>query len=247
MADNKASKIFLFAAIILGVLAMVMAFAYIDDTTTKGGGGTPTPILVAARDLRANTPLEPDKDFKEVSVPKLFQGFASQVLTPAVKEAYKGQRLNRRVLAGQPVMLADLSTSAKLEFTPGLCLISIPARGAQGLSGLLVPGDSVKVLITQTQSNSTGVQINTISAGEGASFRVVAVGTQLARSRVAITAVEQYDAANSSESQQTVTLEMTEAQAKEITSLSNAFRAPITLILANVASQPAAPPSATPN
>ena len=51
MQDNKASKMFLIVAVVLGVLATILAFFFINDTAGKDRGPK-AKIVVAARDMR---------------------------------------------------------------------------------------------------------------------------------------------------------------------------------------------------
>jgi Flp pilus assembly protein CpaB len=239
--ENKASRIFLIVAVVLGVLATVMAFAYIDSMAKESGGGTPVKILVAKTDLRPNAALDPDRDLQVEDMSPKFQPFAALCLTPAYKATYKGQKLNRRVLAGQPVMVADLSATAELVLPAGTFAMSLPVKGAYGVSGLPIPGDHVKVLVTQPISSGPGMMATTWEIGGGASFLVVASGNRLARIRQPFTALERADTGGESE-QATVTIAVNMTQAKEIEDRSAAFKMPITLLLAppgSAASEPA--------
>ena len=241
MQDNKASRIFLIVAVVLGVLATVMAFAYIDSVSSETGGGPKIKIMVAALELRPNQPLDPGRDLQTIDIPAKFQPFAGLCLTPNFASTYKGQKVARRVLAGQPVMIADMSAAAELTIKEGNYAMSLPVKGAYGVSGLPVPGDRVKVLVTQPTPGGAGLTATTLTiGGKDATFRVVAVGSRLTRYRQPITAAEQYNAGSEAE-QSTVTIEVNDAQAKEILDSSAAFRMPITLILlppANPATQP---------
>ena len=69
MAEAKTgSRVFLLSSLALGVLAMVAAFVFLQNTAGKETGPTKK-VLVAKRDLRENTVLDPDKDLREVEVP----------------------------------------------------------------------------------------------------------------------------------------------------------------------------------
>ena len=192
-------------------------------------------ILVAKHDLRPNTPLDAERDLEPKKIPAEFLGFAMACLTPGESSHYKAQRVNRLIGAGQPVMLADFSLLTEFTLKAGMVAISVPVRGAHGVSGLPVPGDHVKVMVTQTKSvmeNGTPMmQPHTVVAANGASFKVVAVGSRLSKPRQQVTAMDQYTSSLESEMQQSVTIEATEEQGKEIVELSNAYRLPITLML----------------
>ena len=69
MQESKASRLFLLSSIMLGALAAVVSFAYLDKATGEDRGPK-TKVLVAKVDLRENTPLDPEKDLEEMEIPK---------------------------------------------------------------------------------------------------------------------------------------------------------------------------------
>src|SRR6202000_1504171 len=97
VAENQ-SKMFLVAAIVMGVLATVVAFAFINSTAAQDRRPK-TRILVAAHDLRANATIDPDRDLKIQEIPADFASLARQCLDPDTRASYRGQRINRRILA----------------------------------------------------------------------------------------------------------------------------------------------------
>ena len=64
MQDNKASRMFLIVAVVLGVLATVLAFAFINSTAGVDRGPKALKIVVASHDLRANGVIDPDRDLE---------------------------------------------------------------------------------------------------------------------------------------------------------------------------------------
>ena len=67
-AARSTNRVFLVSSVLLGVVAMVAAFVYLENS---GGQekGPKTTILVAKRDLRENTSIDPDKDLTELEIP----------------------------------------------------------------------------------------------------------------------------------------------------------------------------------
>jgi len=239
--------LFLLLAVVLGVLATVTTFAFLESSAGRERGPKTT-ILVAKRDLRAGQAIDPDKDLEEMEIPARMTDLRLRSLVPEHRASYKGQRVNRRILAGTPVMLADLAEFAELTLSsPDSRALSLPVRGAHALSGLLVPGDYVKLFVTRPV-----VRMRTISA-QGAddvpvpvpeasgkyettlvlpdAVKVLAVGRRLSRSRQQFGAADQYESAGEGEAQQTVTLEVTEAQAKTVLEATGAGQLPLTLVL----------------
>lgn len=245
MQENQANRAFLLAAVIIGVLAMVVAFVYLksNDSVDKG---PKIRILVAKRDLRPNTPLDPDKDLKVEEIPQRFAVWKDRTCSPEAVSTLKGQRVNRTVLADQPLMLADVAAAnGDLVIKGDSRGLSIPVKGANAFSGLLIPGDLVKIIVTRPNVRlrlpnapavdpAVAVEPNSNWRSDSIipePLKVLAVGTRLARSRQQISAAEQYQTVSESESQQTVTLEVTEAQAKTILEQTGAGQLPVTLIL----------------
>jgi Flp pilus assembly protein CpaB len=236
----------MFAAILLGVLAMVMAFAFIQNAANVDN--TPTiDVVVAARDLPANTALNPDADFrvrkdlapKDPAEAKLV---ASRMLDPKAQDSYRGQRINRFIPAGQSISNADLGGhNSSLDLTGDQMAMSISLRGSNGLSGLLVPGDYVKLMVTRPRpgapaegegpSTSKWETVPVLPV-DSAPLKVLAIGNRLSIPRTPPTAAEQFAASGSSDAQMTVTLCVTLGQGQTILAMSGAGQLPITLLLA---------------
>jgi Flp pilus assembly protein CpaB len=202
---------------------------------------------VAKHDLRANSVIDPDRDLQVEEIPARFASLAAQSLPWDARANYKGQRLNRRVQAGQPLFLADLSAMGELELAPGYRAITIPAE-----TGIIIPGDYVKVVVPRpdvagaaqvgagvADPNRGAYQVAIIGRGNG--YRVIAVGGSLFKTRQQVTAADQYDAGGGNS--KTVTLEVTEDQAAEIMRAVGNTQQKVTLLMclskeAVAASQP---------
>ncbi len=254
MAQNNSDRITLIAAVCCGIAGAAVAFIYLSQNQVGDSDVPTTRMVVAARDLPAFVELSVDNDLDTVDVPTTFteiieQGYAAEHLTNL-----EGRRLNRPILAGTPIFFADTVPAAELEITPGKFALSVPAMQMHGVSGLIVPGDRVKVLVTrelpneQTQRptrtddvaqmlrealvesmsmSSTRWQTVVVSPKM---FRVLAVDQRLAGDP------RQYNMLMSGDpldtpGYATVTLEVTESEAVEILSASGGGELPVTLLL----------------
>lgn len=258
MAENKSgSRIFLLSSLALGVLAMAAAFVYLENAAGQDKGPK-TMIVVAKRDIRETAALDPEKDLETLEIPARMSALGSLSLPPTMRDSYKGQRVNRNILAGTPVMLADLAAAATLELRGDGRALSIPVKGANALSGLVIPGDYVKLLVTRPVIASRpppSTNPTEFAPVEGPStmryetalvaptaFRVIAVNQRLSRSRPQVSAGEAYQSAGEG-GNQAVTLEVTEAQAKSILEQTGAGQLPVTLLMCPPGT-PGVPPAA---
>ena len=247
--QNKSSRVFLLLATVLGVLATVTTFVFLESSTATARGPK-VKILVAKDDLKPGTILDPDKHLAELDIPDNpdMKKLHDRALLPENKSSYRGKRINNRiVLAGTPVMLGDLADMTELKASPGNVVMSIQAKGANAVSGLLVPGDYVKIFVTRPVKSTRAVP-GTADGDAGTAIvqttgvwetrlalpdavKVLAVGSKLAKSRQQITVGEQYASVSEGDGQQTVTLEVTEAQAKTVLEMSGAGQVPVTLVI----------------
>ncbi len=223
MQETKTNRWFLSASLVLGLLAAVVAFTYLDRGTKEVGPRGK--ILVAVHDLRENAQLDPDKDVKEMEIPSSYKELYNQAVKADDKAAYKNQRVNRPIMAGTPIWTADIAVGmTDLQLKGSARAISILVKGAQGLTGLLVPGDFVKLYIALpgTPPGITTMPALDPNTDSTARYhvepilpdpvRVLAVGTRLSRSRQQVTLAEQYQTNSEPEAQQTITVEVSEAQ-----------------------------------
>ncbi len=209
------SKAFLLVAVVLGILATVMAVIFIQ----KGGNdsGNELTIVVAKHDLSPAKPIDPDADLMTATIPAKFAAMMPGRLSWEGRGAYKGERVNRDVFAGQPVLLADLAAVGQLVLEKPYYALTIPAD-----TGMLIPGDYVKIIVSRPGSGSTpGVPIDPAHPiydatviGKDEGYKVLAVGGYLFKSRTQALLSDQYQ--TNASSIKSVTLRVTEAEAKEI-------------------------------
>jgi Flp pilus assembly protein CpaB len=235
--DNKASKMFLIVAVVLGVLATILAFAFISSSA-GADRGPKVRVVVALHDLRPNAPIDPEKDLKIEEIPVAFSSLASQTLDPDALANYKGQRLNRRVLARQPVFLSDLADVGQLELREPYRALTLPAD-----AGLVIPGDYVKVVVAHADmaaaAGARAPAYDTAIVGPDGGYRVLAVGSSLIKTRAQVTAADQYD--NSASGSKSVTLEVTEDQAKQLLGAVGPGAQKVTLLLCPTPAAASAP------
>ena len=245
-------------AVALGLVATLLAFLFIQNRDSQDR--TPmTKVWSAAVDLQANQVVTP-AHLKQIAVPKTdsTRDFLAMCFTDTPPR--EGQRVIRRIPAGAPVLITDFGESKDIELAGEARAMSIPCKGANALSGLLQPSrDYVKLFVTRPIANATAIAPVSATApvevsssdpnpkigvtGERASvyrafqlvggvpLKVLAVGAHLAHVRMQPTAADSYIAASQAENLQTVTLEVTEAQAKEILEQTAAGMYQVTLIL----------------
>ncbi len=216
--SSAASKIFLAVAVTLGVLATILAFAFINSAGA-GNTGPMKHIVVASHDLAPNQMIDPDRDLKVVNIPARFSTLAAMCLDWDSRSSYKGQRLNRDIQAEQPVMLGDLGGVGSLELQKPYYALTLPAD-----TGIIIPGDYVKIVITKANVVNQGGTVmmapggmpyDSTIIGKDDGFKVLAVGGYLSKTRQQVLVSDQYSS-NASQTK-SVTLQVTEDQAKEIT------------------------------
>lgn len=208
-----ASKMFLLVAVLLGVLATVLAFFFINNASANNTGPQIW-VVVAKHDMSPNLPLDPERDLTRIQIPQRFASLADRCLDWELRASYKGQRINREIFAGQPILRSDLvATSSVLFLDKPYTALTLPAE-----TGMIIPGDYVKIIVSR--SNLVGAASTSPVAGvpaydaaiigKGDGFKVLAVGGMTSMPRSMTIATNQSSAAK------TVTLQVTEAQATEI-------------------------------
>jgi Flp pilus assembly protein CpaB len=204
-------------AVLLGVLATILAFVLINSASSNSSGQSVS-IVVAKRDLAPNTSIDPDRDLLVSELPAKYARLARQCLDAQALKNYKGTHINREVVMGQPVMLADIVDRDFLVLEKPYRALMLPAE-----AGILIPGDYVKIMLTKanmvgaaaTEPVATSAyDANIIGPEEG--FKVLAVGSYLFKTRQQALFADPMNAAGASN--KTVTIQVTEDQAKQILS-----------------------------
>lgn len=139
----------LIIAIILGLLAVFLSNRYFQKKEKELFQGTkPNPVLVAARDISADTIIK-KSDIKIVEIPAKF-------IQPSVVssiEAVVNKMTTAFIFKGEQIASTKLVSPEKGKWlaikTPvGKRAVSISADSVTGVSGLLKPGDYVDILGT---------------------------------------------------------------------------------------------------
>ena len=207
------SRMFLLVAVALGILATILAFVFIQSGANANSGPT-VEVVVARRDISPNTPIDPERDLKLWKIPKDFEATRERTIDWAGRAAFKGQRVNRDIRANQPVLLADFSAVGDLQLSDPYFALTIPAD-----TGMIIPGDHVKIILAKlsiptTEPATTMPAFDAVILGPKEGFKVLAVGPYLVKTRSQVTTSDQYSAGAAS--QKTVTLQVTDPQAREI-------------------------------
>lgn len=256
MQDNKANRVVLLISLVLAVLATILIFIFMNQQDASRI--KTRKVVVAKYDLPAGKGLNPSQDFAFENWPESTKILGRTVDSENL-ESLRNKKLNQSVRSGDPILLSYFSTAAEIKITPGMVALSLPVRGANALSGLLVPGDKVRVLVTKPAaryadtSNTSGDHSQPAPTLQWLTseivktdLRVIAVGSKLTRIRQQFALSDNNDGGSEGEFQ-TVTLEVTQEQARTILQETGAGQLPITLILCTPAVPQATETSTAPS
>lgn len=210
-------------ALLVGLVLLALALTHSTGAkveTTEASKVKPA-ILVAAHPLTAGSLLRPeDMAWKELPPPEMAGDNIARGGPVAETDLVGG--VTRRDFGDQEALNANAIVLARdrgflsATLSPGYRAISLAVDVAQGVSGLIVPGDHVDIILTQTLSSPQGGAAHQV-VGETILYdrRVIAVdGTLPALSKSA--APEQRLDTRGASDARTVTLEVTEHEAEQI-------------------------------
>lgn len=191
--------LYFLGAIGLAVTAAVLVRTHLSNTpqpavaqkteqAEPGAQPATTSVLVATKQLTPGRLLQTDdlqwQPWPAETVPP--SGFRRDDTT---RSAVTGAVTRESIAKGQPVLPAQLVRPGERGFlaavlAPGTRAVSVDARGAGGVAGLIYPGDRVDLLLTFRQPGGDGENswdgeqqaVRTVMRG----LRVVAVGQRLA-------------------------------------------------------------------
>ncbi|WP_143275334.1 Flp pilus assembly protein CpaB [Bradyrhizobium canariense] len=169
--------------------------------------------FVAARPLPRGT-LARDEDFTVRSVPPERVPAGAILETPESKIGLPGSLVRKFVDAGSPVTLPDILRPRDRGFlasvlAPDSRAISIKVDEESGVSGLIRPGDSVDVVLTQVFDKADPAR-RALSETVLRNVRVIAIDQEIVQGGRAISAM-------AGKLTQTVSFELTPEQVKKIT------------------------------
>ena len=236
-----------------GVIAMILAYMYLQQQSGDAGSEKEVLIFVASHDLPAYKVLEPDEDLKEDLAPVTMVE-SGLYFTSAYRDFLEGKSINRPIMTGHALMIADVVPTTELHIEEGQVAMSLPVTPDQTFAGLLMPGHRVQILVTKpvekpepplaaAGQTPEAMIANAIAAGaeqpadefrttlvSDEKFKVLAVGQQLSPAR------QQYELLFGEEQGEalaysSVTLQMTVEQAIKVKSESGDGSFPLTLLL----------------
>ncbi len=196
-------------------------------------------VLVAVRDLRTGEFVQPDlfrwQEWPDVATPDgyLVEGSADPT-------SLAGAVVRREIAAGQPVTAALLVKPGERGFLaavlePGTRAVSLPIDEASGNAGLVLPGDRVDVIVTQTIGGEDQQAVRRVSETVLQDVRVIAIGR-----RLSATATEDLTSGQG----KTATLQVTPAEAEKVALVADLGR--LSLSLRSLAQDGASDPGRDP-
>jgi pilus assembly protein CpaB len=216
--------VFLLATTALGLIA------YNVMNQAKPVASTPlTPYLVAARPLKAGT-LTRDDDFRSEPLDSVPSGAIRD--TPDERIRLRGSLVRKNLDTGNPVTSGNVLPRGDRGFLasvlePGTRAISIKVNAESGVSGLILPGDYVDVVLTQV-AEKADLARRALSETLLHNIRIIAIDQEIQGSSPT-------DKATTTKIAQTVSLQLAPEQvqrievAKHLGTLSLSMRAAVEL------------------
>ena len=177
--------------LVVGALCLVgglaLSVVWYNQTASSVAQGPPPPnqaVLVASREIPIGTLLRPDDiRWKEVGAGQIGPG---NLLRGQVSESeFIGAVSRRPFAAGAPIVASDLVKPNERQFLsaalkPGTRAVSISVDAPESVAGMVLPGDQVDVILTQTFGQS-GADAASKTVGETVlhDVRIIAVDQSL--------------------------------------------------------------------
>ena len=207
-----------FLALLAGGMLAVLWFTQTGGSTPSAAEPIPTrTILVAARAIPTGTLLRPS-DMKWEAVPGSGITTDDIVRGAATETDFNGAVTRRAFTAHEPMTSTAMVKQGDAEFLvaalgPGFRAVSIAVDATQSTSGLVLPGDRVDIVLTQTFAVA-GTDAGHKSAGETIlrDLRVIAVDQKLSSPPSSAPAAPGADP----KMPKTITLEVTQRQAEQL-------------------------------
>lgn len=156
----QGNKVMLLIAVVAGVLATGLAFAYLHTVTgsIEEQQAEPTmQVLVVAADLPANHTINPETDLRTERVPaRTFQSLVRSAVKADELESVRGRQIHNPIPAGTPLFYSHLVGVYDLDIPAGMRAMSIQVSGANAMGGILVPGDRVDLIVSYPMPRESG-------------------------------------------------------------------------------------------
>ena len=153
--------IYLGVAVLLGILASFMAVHYVNKQVAERTRTTPeqtVQVVVPVHDLKSGDTLQPD-DVAARDVPAEF--VPADALTADSYNAYMGQVLRSPLAQGAPIPASAVETVAE-HFSniikPGNVAYTVQVDETSSVSGLIVPGDHVDLLLLTEDGDNARIR-----------------------------------------------------------------------------------------
>jgi len=140
-------------ALVFALLASGLTYIYINHQVKSKGVYALQPIVVAAQDLTFGTTLKPEQ-LKVAMFPKESVPLGSY----AVPESLVGQNTKVFLLTNEPILESKLSSKGgglSLTIPKSMRAASIPVDRVSGVSGFVLPGDRVDVIMIIERPGTT--------------------------------------------------------------------------------------------
>jgi pilus assembly protein CpaB len=140
-------------ALVFALLASGLTYLYINYQVKSKGVYALQPVVVAAQDLTFGTTLKPEQ-LKVAMFPKESVPLGSY----AVPESLVGQNTKVFLLTNEPVLESKLSSKGgglSLTIPKSMRAASIPVDRVSGVSGFVLPGDRVDVIMIIERPGTT--------------------------------------------------------------------------------------------
>ncbi len=149
------NRVMLLVAVVLGVLAMLLAFIYmstLDGAGSQAGDGTgeeqTVEIVQVIRDLPAGHKLNVESDLKTIAVPReTFAELVQSSVRASELSTINGRELGVPASAGQPLTYGHFPLAKDIDLAPDRRAYALEVSGAAALQGLLMPGDFIDLVV----------------------------------------------------------------------------------------------------
>lgn len=177
---SRQTMIALAGAIVLGLIAVFIANAYLNRAQKRAYAGATTKVAVATAPMAYGTIITPDKvrfvDFPNTSIPPGAFTNAQQLMPPGKKRvALMSIAVNEPILKDK-ISAEGEGASISALLPDGMRAATVRINDVSGVAGFIQPNDHVDVLITRDMSGGNGGTEATDVLLQN--IRVIAIGQQ---------------------------------------------------------------------